>query len=522
MHATGWALQRRHKETVARDRCLCLPAVLNTWVDRQLAHMAERDNSHAHCSSAGCPHTHGSEAIKFYRTVYSTTVMKKLNKLFHKKPKEGSYTATESTALRGLTHEELCAIIYKYDDEVKRLSTALVQGDTEKELERARQRLKEVEEDLGRVEETQVRKDLKRMEQQNQDLEVLRKAQETEVTRLTFLLESTRTELQETRLRAQDQERLAQDTELTLQHRVLDLEARTLEAQRLAFQNQSLEGEIHNLKDMLQTKQEALEKKTRKLGQLRQQMTAERTERQAETQSWEAKLREAQSQGARGSLELRERLCESQQLGALRWQQLDERGREAEQLRDQLQAWRQTEQALRLQLSQTQVQCQDLASQLHSFACEKDLQTQEVEKLKAALDTAQKKRELARNEVIKLSQRLEQSAKPAPPPADLTLDPRSLTSLRSQLEFVYKRLLAAIKSETGSKTGITLDAACFGEVERRLNELVMQLREGVELSPAEMPIHKAGRTAVSLFACMSAPTERQSTIVIKSRARPNV
>ena len=453
--------------------------------------------------------------------------MKKLNKLFHKKAKEGNYTATNSAALSGLTHEELCAIIYKYDDEVKRLnshSPAPVPGETEKELERARQRLKAVEEDLGRLEETQVRKDLKRMEQQNQDLEVLRKAQEAEVTRLTFLLESTRTELGETRLRAQDQERLTQDTELTLQHRVLDLEARTLEAQRLAFQNQSLEGEIRNLKDTLQTKQEALEKKRRKLGQVRQQMTAERTERQAETQSWEAKLRDAQSQGARGSLELRERLCESQQLGAMRWQQLDERGREAEQLRDQLQVWRQAEQALRLQLAQTQTQAQDLATQLRSIVSERDLQAQEVEGLKAALETAQKKRELARNEVIKLSQKLDQSAKPTPPPpADLTLNQRSLASLRSQLEFLYKRLLAAIKNETGSTSGITLDAACFGEVERRLNELVMQLREGVELSPADLPISKAGRSTVSLFACMSAPTDRQPTIVIKSRApRPNV
>lgn len=458
--------------------------------------------------------------------------MKKFNKLFHRKEKEGSYTATNSTALSGLSHEELCAIIYKYDDEVKRLNALPAQGaETEKELERVKLRLKEVEEELGALEDTQVRKQLKRMEQQNQDLEELRKVQEAEVTRLTFLLESTRAELLETRLRAQEQERLVQDTELTLQHRVLDLEAKTLEGQRLAFQNQSLEGEIRNLKDMLQTKQETLERKRKKRAQIRQQFAAERTEKQAELQILEAKLREAQSQVTRANLELRERLCESKQLGELRWLQLDERGREVEQVREQLELTRQAEQVLRLQLSQAQAHSQALTTQLDSLTCEKELHAEEVHTLQAALETAQKKRELARNEVIKLSQKLEQSAKPTqlPPPAvDFKLDQRSLASLRSQLEFLYKRLLAAIKSETGSKSGITLDAACFAEVERRLNELVMQLREGIDLSYAEAPAQKAERSAVSLFACMSAPTDRHSTtIVIKPRAsqhrdRPNV
>lgn len=52
--------------------------------------------------------------------------MKKLNKLFAKKHKEVEaephYTATSSAALSSMSSQELCGIIFKYDDEVKRLN----------------------------------------------------------------------------------------------------------------------------------------------------------------------------------------------------------------------------------------------------------------------------------------------------------------------------------------------------------------------------------------------------------------
>ena len=57
--------------------------------------------------------------------------MKKLNKLFSKKAKEVEaephYTATSSTALSSMSPQELSGIIFKYDDEVKRLN-GLVEG----------------------------------------------------------------------------------------------------------------------------------------------------------------------------------------------------------------------------------------------------------------------------------------------------------------------------------------------------------------------------------------------------------
>lgn len=52
--------------------------------------------------------------------------MKKLNKFFSKKAKEVEaephYTATSSTSLSSMSSQELCSIIFKYDDEVKRLN----------------------------------------------------------------------------------------------------------------------------------------------------------------------------------------------------------------------------------------------------------------------------------------------------------------------------------------------------------------------------------------------------------------
>ena len=64
--------------------------------------------------------------------------MKKLNKLFSKKGKaEGEpkpqYTVTNSTSLATMSTQELCGIIFKYDDEVKRLNGLVSSLTQEKE-----------------------------------------------------------------------------------------------------------------------------------------------------------------------------------------------------------------------------------------------------------------------------------------------------------------------------------------------------------------------------------------------------
>jgi chromosome segregation ATPase len=388
---------------------------------------------------------------------------------------------------------------------------------------------------------TSQNRDFHRLDQQVKDLEVTRKSLEAEVTRLTFLLESTRTQLTEMRERAQEQEAKRREAELSLHKRDLDCEALRLESSRFAFLRESLEAEISTLKQSLTAQEAKLDKKRKKTAQLQQQHLETRSELQNAKQMLEVRLREAESQLDRVQVDLREKLSRTEEAAVFRAQQLERESAETtKELHSVTNQLREAEEKLR-ENDENCVKLTNSAAELQakSVSLEEQLskQSKEMAKLQIMLESAQKKRELARSEVIKLTQRLEQRQweECASDPVISGSEGRVLGLLRRDLEQTYKALVTLmmtgqeITAPEATKRGLLVDAAAFGGIERRLNDLVMQAHEAVESSETpELPASWSGRITsavkqsvrgpVKLFSCISAPADAHNpTITMKPR-----
>jgi len=436
-----------------------------------------------------------------------------------------------------------------------------VGSSTKRDLESAQSRIFELEEQLRLLSSTDLHatddshsqlkgeisrltaqnRDFHRLDQQVKDLEVMRKSLEAEVTRLTFLLESTRTQLTETRERAQEQEAKRREAELSLHKRELDCESMRLEASRFAFLRESLEVEIASLKQALTAHEAKLEKKRKKTAQLQQQHLEARTELQGAKQTLETRLRDTESQLERAQIDLREKLGRAEEAAAFKAQQLErelvEKTKDAlsvsTQLREAEEKLREAEEACAKLTSSTA----ELQVKSASFEEQFSKQGKEMAKLQIMLESAQKKRELARSEVIKLTQRLEQRQweECASDPVVSGSEGRVLGLLRRDLEQTYKALVTLmmtgqeVTAPEATKKGLIVDAAAFGGIERRLNDLVMQAHEALESPEAtDVPASWSGRLTsavkqsvrgpVKLFSCISAPADHLNpTITMKPR-----
>ena len=385
-------------------------------------------------------------------------------------------------------------------------------------------------------------RDCHRVEQQCKDLEVLRKSLETEVTRLTFVLESTRSQLTETRDRLHDQEKKFREIELNLHKKELDYEALKVENARFAFQRESLEAEISTLKQTLTSYEAKLDKKRKKQVKIAQQSLENRTELQNSKLTLEIRLKDTENQLEQAKFDLRQKIREIEAISdekiAKIEKELQEKRNEIQTISIQL---RENEEKLR----ESEEKCAKLSnisaeSQVKSISLEEQLNKQgkEIGKLQIMLESAQKKRELARTEVIKLTQKLEQKHVDSESSPVAQSEVPVLMALRRDLELTYKALVTLMMTgeqvsvPEATKRALLVDADAFSGIERRLNDLVMQAHEAMEApEPPDHPVTStswSGRLTsavkqsvkgpVKLFSCISAPSDQLNpTITMKPR-----
>ena len=143
-----------------------------------------------------------------------------------------------------------------------------------------------------------------------------------------------------------------------------------------------------------------------------------------------------------------------------------------------------------------------LAKENHELSEKIKVFEQENAKLSQNLDRALKKREVAKNEVLKLNKKLETlSQEPKSSPDKFgelfkldNSDPspaeqNSMYLLKKELEFLYKDLMNMIMNgsttSAGDSLAYTISSEDFSNFERRLNNALVQVKEALD-SPAEV------------------------------------
>ena len=146
----------------------------------------------------------------------------------------------------------------------------------------------------------------------------------------------------------------------------------------------------------------------------------------------------------------------------------------------------------------------------------------DITKLAEQLEKSNQKRELARNEIMKLTQRIGSSLPPKAPTSQIeatvkipeTISRQEvdlLNFLKTEIDNMYKNLMKIISGCDGTFYQIKIED--FSYFEKRINNIAMQLHEQLEEISDEKVINSKeiatnskpskGRTPIKLFSCMA-------------------
>jgi chromosome segregation ATPase len=505
------------------------------------------------------------------------------------------YQTVESNQLAQSSPEDLMQVIYRYDTEVKRLNKAIedsrsVQAEHDKGLEEAQlykkhnetlqKHVQDLSEEVDQIKATldtsasevatlkeQLLAKEQTLYQLNEptreiaaELQVTQSAArhlEKELAQKAAYVSSLENERSHLVDKVGQLERELQAFELTVKKECLETEAVRGELSRVNFLKQSLETEIKTLRESLTRTDDKLRLKEDKLEKLQETLLEKQTEAVSLRQEVEARRLEC----TRSANQLED--SHRRELAKLESQLSKEREdwkNQAEFLAgnvDNLTAeLKEAEENAFRQASKGDNATSELA--MLQQTCESAVNrvgTLEVEngKLKQTLAKAQKKREMAKAEVIRLSYKLEQKSSSEAKPwvklnsgATQPQDMAALQSIRYELEVLYKELMGlmmnaqtssverphlseqGIERRSGPTLQYLMSADDLSSFERRLNNLSVQVHECTDVpteSEPERPQTEprswsskisgavnsirqsvSGRGSVKLFSCMSGET----------------
>ena len=496
--------------------------------------------------------------------------MKRLNKLFAKKEKDEH--TQEPVPLSSMTNNELCAIIYRYDEELKRLNPQLLslQEERDKALSSAHKhseesslykqlaetsqlQLQAINSELDDVKEVlqskkaevellrsqmvtteEVNSQLKRQleglkaplhptdtststssyhrdqfEDRIRELEIVKKNLEAELMRVSFQSENTANQLKQTKDKLTEMTEKSKEMDREMKKKQGSLDTLKQEMASFGFQKESMEAEIRELKELTLRKDALISKQKLKITSLKSsniQLKSDFDAVNSQISTLQSQLNTLKSEYSERNVHIETSLrAENEKLRG----NLEEKDKEIEDILGKLKLidgkWEESER-----------KCGELEEKIGELEGEKkklvgQLEDREMEerKLKEALEAAQKKREQARSEVIKLSQKLEQRPSPAredsssvpttffPGPIDFH-EVRLLPLLKQEVEQVYKFLMKAMMSAkdtpypsddlTKEVRGLLMMSDLFAEVERKLNDLVMHLHEVMDATDSDTDV----------------------------------
>lgn len=503
------------------------------------------------------------------------------------------YRQVESSAISSSSPQELMQIIYQYDTEVKRLNSALEEAkasctDLEKTRDEA-QLYREHTESLQKHAQA-LNEDLVNtktlLDNKNSEVTLLREQLATKESLLAQLRDVGKDSGESVELKAAQQsvkllekelaqkasfatslqndkshlvnkvsslERELQTAELTLRKERIETEAARGELNRVNYLRQSLENEIKALRDSLTRTDEKLRHKEDKLEALQENMLQKQSELAAQRQESETKRMEM----TRASNLLEDSLRKDlERLETQLIKEREERRKDAELAQnklDRLEAGiveaeaKATSMALRGGHANAEFELMKQSCEAAVTRSSKlEVENQKLIDYNAKL---QKKREIAKAEVMRLSQKLETRSNPETKQwvklNSAIVAPQESSAfvlIKMELEVLYKQLMTLMmnaRTTSGPRLDYLICAEDFSQFERRLNNLFMQVQESIDLpetttvllTPPEVSKSwgkklsgavssiVSGRGPVKLFSCMSSdPSQTQTPKTVQGRA----
>lgn len=348
--------------------------------------------------------------------------------------------------------------------------------------------------------------DIRKEEQQRQELTIKNKMLESECAKSQLQVQSLQSQMSALDVKLSEFERKRQSQEMRVFKLEIELESEQKNQGKLSFQKESVETALQTAQESCNRKDTKIQKSKAKFLNLREQLKVKIEE------IYELKNKlESLAKDHKESLEATE--CEVQSRAQEQLAQVSALQCKLKELEDQ-QEPSLDHSYLKYEENELRTENEDLKTELSSLRTANTSLAKTIQDLKL-------KQDAAKSEVIKLSQKLESKEK-ALPTAEFRIatsnvsfsDLQPLTALKKELEEIYRTLMNLMFSSPPTSSEISIKQEDFSAFERRLNNLLMQVHEAVELSqqnPVSWASKLTGATVglrskqkgpLKLFSCM--------------------
>ncbi|OMJ75643.1 hypothetical protein SteCoe_25166 [Stentor coeruleus] len=376
------------------------------------------------------------------------------------------------------------------------------------------------------------------------ELQIKNKTYESEIAKLSACISEDKEQIRMWKDKTNVFENSRKELEIELNKKRIEAESLASEVTRLSFLKESLDTEIRALRESNGQKDLRINKKVgkietlqnsnlelqQKISVLRYEMDTSKTKMQEEFLQMQERAKEEKNKDKKvyeGKIEGLEKQLKD----------LNDYKSSNEGIREELERLKQENKSQQELLSNT-------LSELHQKTIKITTLESENSKLSDHLNKSNNKRELARTEILKLTQKLESltsSKSPQSPQVDnkpkfllnpVPQEPNNtvkflsnptqqeidiLTFIKTELDSIYKSLMRIISPADSSAYLIKIDD--FSTIEKRLNNIVMQLHEQLdEISeeqslaakpqvPQQIVKPPKGRNPIKLFSCIAQQDE---------------
>lgn len=366
------------------------------------------------------------------------------------------------------------------------------------------------------------------------DLNLKTKTLEAEVTKLCLTISDDKETIRMWRDKTNLFENARKEVETELLKIKSEAEELRSEKPRLLFLKESAETEIRSLKESINQKEIRMQKKIGKmenlqssLSELQQQNSVLKYENDMIKHKFAEDLTIMQERGR-----VEKMAFESE------WQgKVGKLNKEIEALQESAKAGNEIVNRLKSVESENNMLGQQLTNtitDLHEKQRKINELTEENVKLVDSLENANSKRELARNEVFKLTQKLEILQKSVQSDSVKVAKKCSveeisvLNAVKNELDPLYKSLINLI-SEVEKDT-YKVKIVEFTAFEKKMNNFVMMLHEQIEeiqveksstlAAPQQVAKVSKGRTPIKLFSCISEQEDAPPRLIPKPKRPP--
>lgn len=373
-----------------------------------------------------------------------------------------------------------------------------------------------------------------KLEQTIRELKVKNESLENELKKISASAVESKEQARMWKEKTNAFDKAMNDSQVELSKKKTELEDLKTELKKLAFIRESMETENRSLKESLSQKEASVKKKNEKIGELNKLTTQlQQSISLLKFENESSRLKARQEIQFEIENERAQQIAERQMAEenfVLEINGLKESLKDVEEIKRQLEQSKAEKERIEQDLMSKGVELSEVHENIGKL-------TEEKLKLSETLKVSNNKRELARTEILKLTQKLETLQKsnstipdPKKVPKSITIEEVSFLSIiKPELDSLYKSLMSLISE--ANKDFYSVKITDFTSFEKKMNNLVVALHEQIEeisfSPPTSQTIPPArptkGRTPIKLFSCIVDQDETQPRSIPKPKrpAYPN-